>query len=139
MPLRVRKPLSGVILRSKIGVETITIHPEIDIPDQGMSRKTFPNMLLCAKHLLKHRHSPLRVNSYGFSEKRTLIRGLHRCAAALICQRWKHLRNALIADRRTGKARLSEVLARANSLVTRHIWGAVARLLPLWWLNLLLS
>ena len=63
MPLRVRKPLSGVILRSKIGVETITIHPKIDIPDKGMSRKTFSDILLCAKHLLKHRHSPLRVNS----------------------------------------------------------------------------
>ena len=63
MPLRVRKPLSGVILRSKIGVETITIHPKIDIPDKGMSRKTFSDILLCAKHILKHRHSPLRVNS----------------------------------------------------------------------------
>jgi hypothetical protein len=39
MPLRVRKPLAGVILRSKIGVETITIHPKIDIPDKGISRK----------------------------------------------------------------------------------------------------
>jgi hypothetical protein len=52
MPLRVRKPLSGVIWRSKIGVETITIHPKIDIPDKGMSRKTFSDILLCAKHLL---------------------------------------------------------------------------------------
>jgi len=64
MPLCVRKPLSGVILRGKIGVETITIHPKIGIPDQGMSRKTFSDVLLCAKHLLKHRNSPLRVNSY---------------------------------------------------------------------------
>jgi len=52
MPLRVRKPLSGVILRSKIGVETITIHPKMDIPDQGMSRKTFSDILSCAQHLL---------------------------------------------------------------------------------------
>gem|GEM_PF-2634877 len=65
MPQRVRKPLSGVILRSKIGVKTITIHPKIDIPDQGMSRKTFSDILLCAKHLVKHRYSPLRVNSYS--------------------------------------------------------------------------
>ena len=46
-----RKPLSGVILRSKIGVEIITIHPKIDIPDQGMSRKALPEMLFYPKQL----------------------------------------------------------------------------------------
>jgi hypothetical protein len=42
MTLRTRKPLSGVTLRSKVGVETLTIHLKKCIPDQGMSRKDRP-------------------------------------------------------------------------------------------------